>query len=229
MILSPDTVKSIGFWILVSGLFGDIFVLFMPAGKRKLEKTLGVIFTLIVIIGVAIDKIGDKLTSSALSKIECAQSEMTSRHLTPNQQKTLVDVLSPFRNSTVNIWVFSGGRGLEKVGFAVALVGVFRRAGWKTNGVSTQILPAASPAPNVTIRYRANILKNEKDTATELVKLLNSYCIKSFVSMTPFINNGDFGRTIRLDKAGEHLAPENIFGPKPLKHPDFSILVGEIF
>jgi hypothetical protein len=227
--MAPDTLKIVGFSLLVMGLSIDILAVFIPSSLRILEKTLEIAGIVIIIAGVSLDRLGDDKFNLLFSKVECEQSQMTSRHLTPNQQKTLVDVLRPFRKSTVNIWVFSGGRGLEKVGFASALVGVFRQAGWKTNGVSTQMLPAAVPTPDVTVRYRAGILKNEKDAATTLVKLLNSYCIRSFVSKLPFINNGDFGRTMIIDKTGSHFGPENIFGPKPLKHPDFSILVGDIF
>jgi hypothetical protein len=54
---SPTLWSSIGFWILIFGLIGDIAVLFISSGK--LEKTLAAIFTIIVIIGVTIEHIAD--------------------------------------------------------------------------------------------------------------------------------------------------------------------------
>jgi len=59
MYLSPDALKAVGFWVLITGLVGEISVLFIPASRRVLEKSLAVLFILIVILGIAVEIIGD--------------------------------------------------------------------------------------------------------------------------------------------------------------------------
>ncbi len=60
--------SSIGYWILVAGLVGDILVLVIPRHRERLEKVLAGIFTIVIIVGVAIEHREDKIISVLVSQ-----------------------------------------------------------------------------------------------------------------------------------------------------------------
>jgi hypothetical protein len=62
--------SSVGYWILVGGLIGDILVLVVPAHRQRLEKVLTALFTIIIIVGVAVEHGGDKAVSLLISQEE---------------------------------------------------------------------------------------------------------------------------------------------------------------
>src|SRR3954467_4822272 len=57
--VDASALKSFGNSILLVGLAGDILVLFISAKRHKLEKTLAVVFILIIIGGIALERIAD--------------------------------------------------------------------------------------------------------------------------------------------------------------------------
>jgi uncharacterized membrane protein len=77
---NPALWSSVGFWILVGGLIGDVLVIgLVPSGK--LEKVLAVLCTLVVIAGVAIEHAADA-------------QRFADRRLTAEQQHSIQDVLA---------------------------------------------------------------------------------------------------------------------------------------
>ena len=52
--------SSVGYWILVIGLIGEVCVYGIPKHSEALEKLLGVLFTVVIIIGLAIEHRADK-------------------------------------------------------------------------------------------------------------------------------------------------------------------------
>jgi hypothetical protein len=61
--MNPESIKTIGFIVLLLGLAGEIGVLFIPHNRRKLEKSLSVLFILIVIAGVAVGAVWRRETN----------------------------------------------------------------------------------------------------------------------------------------------------------------------
>ena len=51
--------SSFGFWTLVVGLVGDVAVLTIPKHRDRLEKILSAFFTIVIIVGVAIERKAD--------------------------------------------------------------------------------------------------------------------------------------------------------------------------
>jgi hypothetical protein len=51
--------SSFGFWMLVVGLVGDVAVLTIPKHRDRLEKVLSAFFTIVIIVGVAIERKAD--------------------------------------------------------------------------------------------------------------------------------------------------------------------------
>jgi hypothetical protein len=64
--------SGFGFWVLVAGLIGDVIVLGVPEHKRWLEKSLGVFFIVVVIIGCAFEHEADNRISDLVSQDEAA-------------------------------------------------------------------------------------------------------------------------------------------------------------
>jgi hypothetical protein len=60
--------SSVGYWIVVGGLVGDIIVLVVPKHREHLEKVLSAIFTIVIIIGVAIEHRADASISILISQ-----------------------------------------------------------------------------------------------------------------------------------------------------------------
>jgi hypothetical protein len=60
--------SSVGYWILVAGLVGDIAVLVVPKHRERLEKLLAAFFTIVIIVGVAIEHRADAAISVLVSQ-----------------------------------------------------------------------------------------------------------------------------------------------------------------
>lgn len=69
-IAHQEFLSSVGYWILVAGLIGDILVLAIPAHRGRLEKSLSAIFTVIIIVGVAIEHRADSKIAALVSQEE---------------------------------------------------------------------------------------------------------------------------------------------------------------
>jgi len=64
--------SSIGYWILVAGLAGDILVLVVPRHRQRLEKILTAFFTIVIIVGVAVEHRADSAISLLVSQEQTA-------------------------------------------------------------------------------------------------------------------------------------------------------------
>jgi hypothetical protein len=62
--------SSVGYWILVAGLVGDIVVLVVPKHRERLEKVLAAFFTVVIILGVAIEHRADAAISVLVSQAQ---------------------------------------------------------------------------------------------------------------------------------------------------------------
>jgi hypothetical protein len=79
----PSLLNDLGQGLIVLGLVGAVSLFFFPEGRRILERSLGVLFTLVVIGGVALTWRAERLRNA-------------DRDLTPAQQATLSKALSQF-------------------------------------------------------------------------------------------------------------------------------------
>ena len=79
----PSLLNDLGQGLIVLGLVGAVSLFFFPEARRILERSLGVLFTLVVIGGVAITWRAERLRNA-------------DRDLTPAQQATLSKALSQF-------------------------------------------------------------------------------------------------------------------------------------
>jgi len=115
--------SSMGYWILVAGLVGDIIVLVVPSHRDRLEKVLAAFFTIVIIVGVAIEHRADAAISVLVSQeedfnaLQVKQSDerakniehenlklraaMADRNLTPDQQRKIGKALTRFAGKTV--------------------------------------------------------------------------------------------------------------------------------
>jgi len=64
--------SGFGFTVLVIGLAGELGILAIPSHHGKLEKILGAIFTLVVIVGCAFEHVADNRISDLVSQEEAA-------------------------------------------------------------------------------------------------------------------------------------------------------------
>lgn len=65
---SAEFWSSVGYWIPVAGLVGDIVVLVVPKHRERLEKILAAFFTIVIIVGVAIEHRADAAISVLVSQ-----------------------------------------------------------------------------------------------------------------------------------------------------------------
>jgi hypothetical protein len=74
LIKSEEFWSSFGYLILVTGLIGDIVVLVVPRHRERLEKLLTAFFTIVIIVGVAIEHRADSALSVLVSQEERANN-----------------------------------------------------------------------------------------------------------------------------------------------------------
>jgi hypothetical protein len=79
----PSLLNDLGQGLIVLGLVGAVSLFFFPEGRRILERSLGVLFTLVVIGGVALTWRAQQLRNA-------------DRELTPAQQATLGKAIVQF-------------------------------------------------------------------------------------------------------------------------------------
>ena len=79
----PSLLNDLGQGLIVLGLVGAVSLFFFPEGRRILERSLGVLFTLVVIGGVALTWRAQQLRNA-------------DRDLTPAQQATLGKAIGRF-------------------------------------------------------------------------------------------------------------------------------------
>jgi len=158
-----------------------------------------------------------------LATLQCVQTQMTTRHFSKSQQAHLVELLRPFKGTTINVWVFSGGRIVEKYQLAGSLISVFRAAGWMTPGITERRLPEVMPLYGAFVRYPIGASQDAKTAAGVLIAQLNSDCITSNA-----VNiSTDFGQLGQVVVSSP--TQQSIVGDMPMPHPNLSILIGDAF
>jgi hypothetical protein len=93
----PSLLNDVGRGLIVLGLVGAVSLFFFPVGRRVLERSLGVLFTLVVIGGVALTWRAEKLRNA-------------DRDLTPAQQAALGKAIGQFPAVKFEVLTSSGDR-----------------------------------------------------------------------------------------------------------------------
>jgi hypothetical protein len=100
---SAEFWSKAGYWLLALGLGGDLVVLFIPARKHLLEKSLAGLFTLMILAGVVVGHVGDDAILAAVeTRANNAESSLAKiaapRSLTDAQIAKIAEKLKPFAN-----------------------------------------------------------------------------------------------------------------------------------
>ena len=103
----PSLLNDLGQGLIVLGVVGAVSLFFFPEGRRILERSLGVLFTLVVIGGVALTWRAEKLRNA-------------DRDLTPAEQAALGKAISQF--PTVRFEVFTSRGNREAHALALKMV-----------------------------------------------------------------------------------------------------------
>jgi len=103
----PSLLNDLGQGLIVLGLVGAVSLFFFPEGRRILERSLGVLFTLVVIGGVALTWRAQQLRNA-------------DRDLTPAQQATLGKAIGQF--PAVKFEVFTSRANREAHSLALEIV-----------------------------------------------------------------------------------------------------------
>jgi hypothetical protein len=97
-------------------LVGEVLVLFVPAGRRRLEKTLSAFFVFVVICGVAIEQIGEQsLTASVESlryDLETANKNARDRLLSLDDLRNFFGI--PHDGLSLHIYFLNGDHEAEQ-------------------------------------------------------------------------------------------------------------------
>jgi hypothetical protein len=109
----PSFLSSVGQLLVVLGLVGQVSLFFFPAARRLLERSLGVLFTVVAIGGVG-------LTWRAQDVRDA------DRDLTPVQQAALSTALSQF--PAVKFEVFAAGDDKEARALAAKIIDALKAA-----------------------------------------------------------------------------------------------------
>jgi hypothetical protein len=108
MLFSDSSVlDGLGRVLLVVGLVGQVSLFFFPEGRRILERSLGLLFTLVVIGGVALAWRADKLRDA-------------DRDLTPAQQAALSKAISQFPNLKFEMFASRADREAHALALKIA-------------------------------------------------------------------------------------------------------------
>jgi hypothetical protein len=93
----PSLLGDLGLGLIVLGLVGAVSLFFFPKDRRILERSLGVLFTLMAVGGVALAWSAEKLLAA-------------DRDLTPVQQATLSKAISQFPTLKFEVFTSRGDR-----------------------------------------------------------------------------------------------------------------------
>jgi hypothetical protein len=186
--MDPEFLKTIGFSVLLLGLAGEIVVLFVPHNRRKLEKSLSVLFILIVIAGVAVERLGDARLAE----------ENGPRHLSNDQVSQLVDELQPFTGQLFQIITYP--KCDECSNTFLFVYNALIRAGWVREG----------PPVGIPIGAMQSILVNVSDEADEHTKRAGQTLVTS-------LNHKGIAAKLENDASSKAIV-DIIIGLKPPPH-----------
>ena len=110
----PSFLSSVGQVLLVLGVVGQVSLFFFPEGRRILERSLGVFFTVVAIGGVGLTWRAQDLRDA-------------DRNLTPLQQAALGNAISEF--PTVKYEVFAAGDDKEARALALKIIDAVKAGG----------------------------------------------------------------------------------------------------
>jgi hypothetical protein len=145
-IASEEFWSSVGYWILVAGLVGDIIVLVVPRHRERLEKILAAFFTVVIIVGVAIEHRADASISVLVSQEEKQASEAQSalkeyleaktnprwRNLIINSDAVVKSLKGNATSEFEILFVRDDEKGFT---FATVLSGILKTAGWRLSEI----------------------------------------------------------------------------------------------
>ena len=103
----PSLLNDLGQGLIVLGLVGTVSLFFFPLGRHVLERSLGVLFTLVVIGGVALTWRAERLRNA-------------DRDLTPVQQAALSKAIGEF--PSIKFQVFTSRDDREAHSLALKMV-----------------------------------------------------------------------------------------------------------
>ena len=107
----PSLLNDLGQGLIVLGVVGAVSLFFFPEGRRILERSLGVLFTLVVVGGVALTWRAQQLRNA-------------DRDLTPAQKATLGEAIGQF--PAVKFEVFTSRANKEAHSLALKIVDAVR-------------------------------------------------------------------------------------------------------
>jgi hypothetical protein len=155
---NPAFWSSVGFWILMIGLVGDLIVIFVPSGRT--EKILATVFTVLVAIGVAVEHLADA-------------KRFAPRNLNVEQQELLVSKLKPFAGQKVDFVVVYANEG-ECVHIGEQIESVLRKSGWFLNVARGGMLLGVSEIEDIAIGVDPKADQSSQLAATALAKALDA-------------------------------------------------------
>jgi hypothetical protein len=157
--------SSVGFWVLMVGLFGDILVIFVPSGR--MEKILLILFSILIAVGVWVEHKADAVRFGP-------------RLLDEAQQATVSSQLSAFVGQRVDLtWDLES---FEERDFAATLKAALEKGHWQA-----QEFPAAPGVNRMPIVRGVLIMTGENDTseAAGAVLLRALHSVHVVVVMAP--------------------------------------------
>jgi hypothetical protein len=157
MEINPAALSSIGFWILFAGLVGEgLVILFVSSGK--LEKALSVVCTVVIIVGIGIERVGDK-------------QRFGPRRLTPKQQENIAIKLKRFAGERIDVLAYQGDVEPWFIADQIAAaLGKPPGAGWTVRFGRVKEINRAFNGMLVETTPRANV--EDKNAAKALVSAL---------------------------------------------------------
>jgi hypothetical protein len=167
--IDPYFLKSLGFSVLIVGLIGDFIALFVPASRRALEKTLGVVSILLIIAGVATERFAEHIIDTGNGP----------RHISPVEGSALSDDMHAFAGEEFTILNYTDE--VEATELTDAVKAALDKAGWRYSPpkFGEQLLNTGLTG----VLIRINIASDEKttDAAKALETGLNKKSIVSRV------------------------------------------------
>jgi len=152
---NPAFWSSVGFWILMVGLIGDLVIIFVPSGRT--EKILATIFTLLIAIGVTVEHVADAKRFSPWN-------------IDAEQQKNMVRKLVPFAGQAAVVWMVYGESEVQHI--AVQIGKVLQRAEWNARVTGPGLSDGAVELEGIIVKVRMGADRLTKDAAQILVTSL---------------------------------------------------------
>ena len=220
-IVSPETLKSIGFWLLIFGLVAEAAIIVtLPSGR--LEKRLSVLFTLTITAGVWIEEIGanaiDAAKDAELGRltraITATQTAISPRSLSADTQQRISEIARRFKGTRFDFFVFPVGTP-DTPDFASQILSALA-AHWSLR--DAPIPTGGQLFRGVGVAWRKSADENAKKTAEALLLALKAENINARM-LDPF--EGDMGGQWTTNGPGLRLQDLRTEGPAPVR-----VLVG---